>query len=117
MKWILLGMNISCMVAGQIAWKSAVKDVTEWNLYTLYRVILSFHFILGGVLYVAATGFWLILLSKLPLSVAYPMQSLSYIIGIIAGVFLFKEVINTHQVLGVILILIGVILLSWKVGI
>ncbi|RTQ93158.1 EamA family transporter [Lysinibacillus telephonicus] len=115
MNWLILVLNILCMVVGQIAWKTAVKGVIEWNLTTIINVIFSIPFITGGFLYVTATGLWLVLLSRIPLSIAYPMQSISYILGIIAGVVIFKETFTYHQLVGGVLIIIGVIILTWKV--
>lgn len=110
--YFLLILNVLLLVTGQFLWKFAVSGITNWSLNILFHVILSPYFILGGILYVAATGVWLVILSKLPLSIAYPAQSLSYVLGIIGAYFLFKESISVSQVFGLLSILFGVFLMS-----
>jgi multidrug transporter EmrE-like cation transporter len=53
-------------------------------------------------------------MSKLPFSVAYPLQSISYIGGLIASVYILKEQVVTMQWLGAIVILVGVIMIASK---
>jgi len=106
--FLLLVLNILLLVSGQFLWKYAVLGITTWNLNTIVQVVLSPYFILGGILYVVATGVWLVILSKLPLSIAYPVQSLSYVLAIIGASIFFKESISINQLIGLLLILFGV---------
>jgi drug/metabolite transporter (DMT)-like permease len=69
-------------------------------------VVGGFVFVFSGAL------FWLAVLSRWPLSMAYPLLSISYIIGIIASVIFLKEKVNMVQVLGVLVIVFGVFLIS-----
>ncbi|MCP8967992.1 EamA family transporter [Ectobacillus ponti] len=107
MKWILLLCNMACMVGGQIAWKYAVGDKLD-----VIKLLSNVWFWTGGILYVAATGIWLLILSKMPLSVAYPLQSFCYVLGIIAGVTLFGERIQSGHIWGSLLILLGVAIIA-----
>jgi drug/metabolite transporter (DMT)-like permease len=110
--YLLLIINVLLLVTGQFLWKIAVTPIDNWNLPSFIQVALSPYFILGGILYVAATGIWLVILSKLPLSIAYPIQSLSYVLGLIGAYFIFKESINMNQIIGIILILGGVFFIA-----
>lgn len=110
--YILLLLNILLLVTGQMLWKISVTPISTWNFNSVVQVILSPYFIIGGVLYVLATGLWLIVLSKLPLSIAYPAQSLAYILGIVGAYFIFKENINGFQLCGMLLIMFGVYLIA-----
>lgn len=107
MYYIILFCNLFLLVGGQILWKFAISDVTTWNFQTIVKVIFSPYFIGGGVLYVLATAIWIFILSKIPFSIAYPLQSASYIIGMVAAYFLFKEQIEPTQWFGVGLIILG----------
>ncbi|MEK3952559.1 MULTISPECIES: EamA family transporter [Psychrobacillus] len=112
MVYLLLLINISLLVTGQILWKLAVTGIEQWNVSTLIGVILSPLFIGGATLYVIATGIWLVILSKLPLSVAYPSQSIGYIFGAIFALFIFKETISLTQWGGMAIIIFGVYLVA-----
>ena len=69
-------------------------------------------FILGGfALVLMALPMWLEVLSRLPLSVAYPMVSLGYVISLGIGAILLKETITPLRIGGVALIIVGVVAL------
>ncbi|MEB3231258.1 MAG: EamA family transporter [Leptolyngbyaceae bacterium] len=53
---------------------------------------------------------YILLLSKVPLSVAGPCISLAYVASIIIGAAFFKEVIPISRLVGIVLIMTGVIL-------
>jgi multidrug transporter EmrE-like cation transporter len=55
---------------------------------------------------------WLFVLSKIPLSVAYPFVALGIAITVSAGRFLFGEAVTTARLFGVILIIAGVLTVS-----
>lgn len=71
--------------------------------------------VLGGIsLYLISTVFWLWVLSRVPLSFAYPCISFSYVIIIIAGKYVFKERIDIWKIAAIILILLGVAALGFS---
>jgi len=105
----LLLLNVLLLVGGQLVWKSALQSM---NGLTLIHVITSPGVYVGGILYVIATGVWFIILNNAKLSVAYPMQSLAYVLGIIAAWALFSETIPATRWIGAAVILIGVWLIS-----
>ena len=87
--FLLLILNILLLVSGQFLWKYAVLGITTWNFNTIVQVVLSPYFYSRGNFIVVATGVWLVILSKLPLSIAYPVQSLSYVLAITWGIYFF----------------------------
>jgi drug/metabolite transporter (DMT)-like permease len=69
--------------------------------------------VLGGVgAYGFSSIFWLIMLSRVPLSYAYPALSLGYIAVTIVSAFLLHETVSPLRWLSVAVICVGVILLS-----
>lgn len=66
----------------------------------------------GFILYCLAAVFYLISLKNIPLSVAYPMLSITYIITIFTSYFLFKEPITATKLIGSAFILVGVFFIS-----
>jgi multidrug transporter EmrE-like cation transporter len=74
---------------------------------------LTDPFVLGGLfLLTLAAPMWLEVLFRLPLSQAYPLVSVGYVISIGIGVIIFKEDLTVIRVGGVGLIILGVVALS-----
>ena len=87
--------------------------LTSADALRLIGAVFTNWYILGGMCCFAASVFlWLIVLTKLPVSVAYPMGSLGYLFTLVLGYFLLNEPITTLKILGIILICSGVVVLS-----
>ena len=70
-------------------------------------------FVIGGMAcYAVSIGLWLLVLSRVEVSAAYPFLSVGYIIAAIAGYWLFGENLSLVRVLGIVLICGGVVLVS-----
>jgi len=70
-------------------------------------------FVVGGLfVYVCSTLFWLVALSRVDLSYAYPFASLSYVIMLVVSWRLFDEDISLLRLLGTATIAVGVLLVS-----
>jgi multidrug transporter EmrE-like cation transporter len=70
-------------------------------------------FVLAGLAcYVFSVGIWIAALSRVEVSVAYPMLSLGYIVNMIAAWALFGEALTPAKVAGTLIILVGVVVLA-----
>jgi drug/metabolite transporter (DMT)-like permease len=78
----------------------------------LWRIGTNPYVIIGLVIYVCGTVFWLAALSRVDLSYAYPFASLSYIVMLVASWQLFNEDITPIRLLGTIVVGLGVFLIS-----
>jgi drug/metabolite transporter (DMT)-like permease len=76
------------------------------------RVLREPLFWSGVLLTGLASVVWLAALSRVSLSVAYPLLSLSYVLMLFAARWLYREPITWPKVAGVILICCGVALLG-----
>lgn len=112
MNYILLVINILLLVSGQMLWKAGMSQIGEITLGSIWQVVKSPYIIGGGIIYVFATGLWLFILSRMPFSIAYPFQSLAYVIGVVIGYFIFKEVVTPTQWIGAVIIVFGVYLIA-----
>ena len=114
----LLMIAMCLTVTGELLLKTGMNRHGELNvsLDTLVPTavkLFSSPFVLGGFVFVFSGAlFWLAVLSRWPLSLAYPLLSISYIIGIIASVIFLKEKVNAVQIVGVFVIILGVFLIS-----
>lgn len=115
MKTILLILfNVLLLTSGQILWKKGLLQVGGINVGNISQVMFSPLILAGLALYAMATVVWFVVLSKADLSYAYPLQSMAYILGVLAAWFIFKEVIPPTRWLGVLVIIAGVALVSYK---
>lgn len=69
--------------------------------------------IIGGLAcYVVSVGVWILGLSRVDVSVAYPMLSLGYVVNAIAAWYLFGEMLSAQRLIGIGIILVGVVVLA-----
>ena len=83
----------------------------EWP-HTLARMATQPHFVGGVAIYLASLLVWILGLSRVPVSVAYPMLSLGYVVNAIAAHYLFGESLTLVRWLGVGFIVLGVWLVA-----
>ncbi|GAB1773416.1 EamA family transporter [Priestia aryabhattai] len=108
--FLLILVNTLTLVSGQFLWKFGLESNKNpfQSFYSLISLFLSPYVLSGLFLYGLATILWLFILTRVPLSVAYPIQSLAYILAIVGAYFVFGESITLYKVLGCIFIMIGV---------
>lgn len=83
------------------------------NIVPISIQALSNPFILLGLFcYVVSVVVWLLVLSRVPVSYAYPMLSLGYIVNAVAAHYWFREELTLSKITGILIIICGVYLLS-----
>lgn len=69
--------------------------------------------ILGGLLcYAISVVVWILALSRVEVSIAYPMLSLGYVVNAAAAYFLFGEDVNAMRMAGIFVIIVGAVLVA-----
>jgi multidrug transporter EmrE-like cation transporter len=69
--------------------------------------------IIGGlVCYVLSVVLWIIALSRVDVSVAYPMLSLGYVVSALGAWYFFGEVMSLQRIVAIGIILLGVALIA-----
>ena len=76
------------------------------------RLFTEPHIFAGLCCYVISVAVWIAGLSRVPVSVAYPMLSLGYVVNAVLAYYLFGESISMQKVLGIGFIIIGVFLVA-----
>ena len=76
------------------------------------RMAIEPHFIAGIVCYVVSLIVWILGLSRVPVSVAYPLLSLGYVINAIAAHYLLGEAVTAGRWVGIAFIILGVWLVA-----
>lgn len=70
------------------------------------------HIVGGMCCYVLSLVVWIMGLSRVPVSVAYPMLSIGYVINALLAWWLFGESLNAQKIGGIGFIIIGVWLVA-----
>jgi multidrug transporter EmrE-like cation transporter len=68
--------------------------------------------VLGLVCYFVSAGLWILALTRVDVTIAYPMLSMGYVIAALLAWQLFGEPLTSGRVLGIAIILAGVVVLS-----
>jgi multidrug transporter EmrE-like cation transporter len=97
--------------AGTNALGVLTLDADTWPA-TLLRMATQGHFILGTACYVLSLFVWILGLSRVPVSVAYPLLSVGYIVNAVAAHYLFGETVTLTRWLGIGFIVVGVWLVA-----
>ena len=117
--WVLILAGVGLNAAAQLLLKAATRPLaafTSLDVDTLLASVVvlarSLPFWIGMACYGASLCVWLAALAKAPVSIAYPMLSIGYIVVAFASVLWLGESLSTSKLLGIALICVGVVLVS-----
>ena len=114
--WLLLGVFLNA--GAQLLLKAGANRISHlsftWdNLIPItLQLVTNLPIILGLVAYVMSVVIWIGVLSRVDVSVAYPMVSLGYVVNAIAAFYLFHEPLNAIRMSGIFVILVGVYMVA-----
>ena len=116
--WVLSGVLLNA--AAQLLLKAGARSVGEISMSdgsaALWRSAtgLALHpGILGGLAcYAISVVVWIVALSRVEVSIAYPMLSIGYVVNAALAWWLFGEQVNPQRWLGIAVIIIGVVLVA-----
>ncbi len=105
---LILGA-VAFSVAGQLFLKSGAQRLAGLGrLEFLLAAFRDMHVLSGIVAWTASTICWLYVLRVAPLSRAYGLTSLTYVLIFLAGIVLFGEQVRRLHLVGTVLIVIGI---------
>lgn len=104
--YVALGIGILLGVVGQVLLKAGAHGDT------LLQQFFSISSIAGLALYFAAALCYMYALRRIPVSVAFPSVSLSYVLVAFLGVWLFGEAMSLPKLAGILLVCAGVFLIT-----
>jgi multidrug transporter EmrE-like cation transporter len=83
------------------------------NLFPIIKKVAVNSYILAGLgSYGISVVIWLLVLSRVEVSYAYPFLSVGYVVVTLIGYFIFQENLSWIRVVGISVIIVGVILQS-----
>lgn len=110
--FIVFGVLLNAVA--QLLLKAGARNVgaihlTLSNLFSVgWRVATQLPIIGGLTCYVLSVVLWIIALSRVDVSVAYPMLSLGYVVTAIGAWYLFGEALSPQRLSAIVVILVGV---------
>jgi multidrug transporter EmrE-like cation transporter len=117
--WVLILTGVGLNAAAQLLLKVAARPLghfTAFNADTLSSSVVilfkSLPFWTGMFCYGASLCVWIAALTKAPVSSAYPMLSLGYVVVAAISVGWLGETVTPAKLLGIALICVGVVLVS-----
>ena len=115
----LLLISVSFAVAGQVTLKSAMNRIGRIGSAqvseagdTLLRAAKEPLLWVGLILFGISALFWLVVLSRVPLSVAYPIVGISYILIVLFARIFLNEHVPPVRWLGVIVVAVGIAIIG-----
>ncbi len=76
------------------------------------RLALEPHIVGGIACYVVSVVVWIMALSRVEVSIAYPMLSVGYVVNAVAAWYLFGEAVTPMRLLGIAVIILGVFIVA-----
>jgi multidrug transporter EmrE-like cation transporter len=117
--WLLLLGGVALNAAAQLLLKAAtrasgvlISDSGELSWRATAELLRALPLWIGLSCYGVSVLLWLGALSRVPVSVAYPMLSAGYVVNAIAAAFLFGEALTVPKVVGILLVIAGVVVLA-----
>jgi multidrug transporter EmrE-like cation transporter len=88
-------------------------EFTAGNVLPMGMKLALEPHILGGMLcYAVSLVVWIMGLSRMPVSIAYPMLSIGYVINALAAWHFFGESLTAQKLVGIGFIILGVVLVT-----
>jgi multidrug transporter EmrE-like cation transporter len=114
----LLLAGVLLNAAAQLLLKAGTNAVGPFEFSAVNAVPVGMKLalephILGGIAcYVVSVVVWILALSRVEVSVAYPMLSIGYVVNAVAAYYLFGEAVSATRLVGIGVIILGVFIVA-----
>lgn len=121
MTWAAFGLVMTgelLNAIAQLALKASVTDtgIIQFDMQSLLSsagtLLSNLWLWVGLICYGISVVVWILALSRVDVSIAYPMLSVGYIVNAIAASHLFNEPLGLGKVVGIGIIIVGVYVLA-----
>ena len=116
---LLILLSISIAVGGQLLLKIGINRIGINDFSSLSSlggfflgIVKSPLVLIGLFLYVISAAIWMVILSTVDLSFAYPFLGITYVLILVVSRFVLKEDVNPLRWIGALIITAGVVVLS-----
>lgn len=117
----VLVISVGFAIAGQYTLKSAMNHIGRFGSAEaqaageyIGRAARQPRLWLGLALFGVSAAFWLIVLSRVDLSIAYPFVGVSYVAVVLIGRFLLHEHVPGLRWIGVVVVAAGIAIIGYS---
>ncbi|MBN2058210.1 MAG: EamA family transporter [Candidatus Saganbacteria bacterium] len=114
--YLFLSTSIILATMGQLLMKRGMMSFGAFPVSQLLSKIIPMflnpYVFVGLACFGASAVTWLVVLSRMELSLVYPMVSVAYVIVALVSWIFFKENLTLVRWLGILVIMVGVFLIS-----
>lgn len=113
----LIIIGVALNAAAQLLMKAGTNAVghfefTRENILPIgWKLATEWHIVTALVCYAVSVIVWILALSRVQVSIAYPMLSLGYVVVAVATWWLFGEPLTPTKIAGIGVIILGVVIL------
>ena len=114
----LIFTGVMLNAAAQILMKSGTNAIGHFefsaaNILPIgLRLATEWHILVALCCYALSVVIWVLALSRVPVSIAFPMLSMAYVVNAIAAYYLLGEPFSSTKLVGMGIIILGVIVIS-----
>jgi drug/metabolite transporter (DMT)-like permease len=114
----LIFTGVMLNAAAQILMKAGTKVIGHFefsaaNILPIgWKLVTEWHIITALFCYGISVVVWILALSRVPVSIAFPMLSMAYVVNAIAAWYLLGEPFSPTKLAGMGVIIVGVIIIS-----
>ncbi len=114
----LIFIGVMLNAAAQILMKAGTNTIGhfEFSMANVipvgWKLATEWHIVTALFCYGISVVVWILALSRVPVSIAFPMLSMAYVVNAVAAKYLLGEDFNVTKLVGMGVIIIGVIIIS-----
>ena len=114
----LIFTGVMLNAAAQILMKAGTNAIGHFefsaeNILPIgLKLATEWHIVVALCCYALSVVIWILALSRVPVSIAFPMLSMAYVVNALAAYYLLGEPFSTTKLVGMAVIIVGVIIIS-----
>lgn len=114
----LIFTGVMLNAAAQILMKTGTNAIGyfEFSIENIlpigWKLATELHIVGAIFCYGLSVIIWILALSRVPVSIAFPMLSMAYVVNAVAAWYLLGEAFNPAKLIGMGVIILGVIIIS-----
>lgn len=121
MKWVELSLILTGVLlnaVAQLSLKAGTRAIGTFSfsmenaLPVFVQLMTNWSIISGLFCYAVSVVVWVMALSRVEVSVAYPMLSIGYIVNLLFAHWLFGEPLTGMRIAGILVIMVGVVMIT-----
>lgn len=114
----LIFAGVMLNAAAQILMKAGTNAIGHFEFSAAnvvpigWKLATEWHIVTALFCYAISVVVWILALSRVPVSIAFPMLSMAYVVNAVAAKYLLGEDFSVTKLVGMGVIILGVIIIS-----